>query len=94
MNCKVTLFEIVSDVCFILYFAGKQVYEWYTGWRSVYGKLTHEKSGEGTRELMDQEKWMRDKFHFWKDHISRHNISSVSVKNNYFQYQKCSKHLG
>ncbi len=97
----VTLFEIVSNVCFILYCAGKQVYQLYIGRRTVYGKLTHEKSRDGAWELTDREKWTRDKFHFLKGNISRvtgSNISSVSIKNNYlnctFQYQKCSKHLG
>ena len=71
----------VSNVYFNFYIVGDQIYQWYMGRRTVFGKLTAEKSGDGAREYTDREKWIMDKFSFLKGHITRltgRNIASVS----------------
>ncbi len=77
------LFDNVSNVSLILYIVGKQVYQGYMGRRTVFGKLTAEKSGDGAQVYMDREQWTLDKFQFLKGHITRLtgcNIASVSIK--------------
>ncbi len=44
---NMSLLDNVSNVSLILYIVGKQVYQWYMGRRTVFGKLTTEKSGDG-----------------------------------------------
>ncbi len=66
-----------------MYIVGKQVYQWYMGTRTVFGKLTAEKSGDGGWVYTDCEQWTPDKFQFLKGHITRvtgRNIASVSIK--------------
>ncbi len=53
------------------------------GRRTVFGKLTAEKSGDGALVYTDREQWTLDKFKFLKGHITRltgRNIASVSTK--------------
>ncbi len=62
---------------------GKEVYQWYMGRRTVFGKLTAEKSGDGAWIYTHPEQWTLDKFQFLKGHMTRltgHNIVSVSIK--------------
>ncbi len=78
-----SLFYNVSNVCFILYIVGKKVYQWYMGRRTVFGKQTTEKSGDGAHIYTDCEQWTLDKFQFLKGHITRltgRNIACVSIK--------------
>ena len=44
---------------------------WYDSMRTRVGKLTLKKSGDGTKELTDREKWVLAKFDFLITHISR-----------------------
>ncbi len=77
---KMSLLDNESNVSLILYIVGKQ---WYMGRRTVCGKQTTEKSGDGAWVYMDHEQWTLDKFQFLKGHITRLtgcNIASVSIK--------------
>ncbi len=92
MSEHVTFFDNVSNVSLILYIAGKQVYQWYMGSRTVFGKLTAEKSGDGARIFTDREQWTLNKFQFLKGHITRltrRNIASVSIKYLIFELHYC-----
>ncbi len=76
-------FDNVSNVSLILYIVGKQVYQWYMGRRTVFGKLTAEKSGDGALVYTDREQWTLDKVQIFKGHITRltgQNIDGVSIK--------------
>ncbi len=82
MSEHVTYFDNVSNVSLILYIVGKLVYQWYMGRRTVFGKLTAEKSGDGARIYTDRVRWTLDKFQFLKGHVTRltgRNIVSVSI---------------
>ncbi len=53
------------------------------GRRTVFGKLSAEKSGDGVQIYTDLEQWTFDKFQFLKGHITRLtrcNIARVSIK--------------
>ncbi len=81
---NMSLFDNVSNVSLSLYIVGKQVYQWYMGRRTVYGKLTADKSGDEAKVYTDREQWTLDKFQFLKSDITRltgHNIASVSINN-------------
>ncbi len=51
-----------TNVSLILYIVGKQVYQWYMGRMTAFGKLTAEKSGNGAWIYTDREQWTLDKF--------------------------------
>ena len=44
---------------------------WYKSLRTRLGKLTFKKSGEGSAEKTDRDKWILDRFDFLKKHIHR-----------------------
>ncbi len=66
VKMNMSLFYNVSNVSLILYIVGKQVYQWYMGRRTVYGKLTTDNSGDGAKVCTDREQWTLDKFQFIK----------------------------
>ncbi len=74
---NIHFFDNVSNVSLIFYIVGTQVYQWYMGRRTVYGKLATDKSDDGAKVYTDREHWTLDKFQFLKGHITRltgHNI--------------------
>ncbi len=83
LKCTCHFFDNVSNISLILYIVGKQVYHWYIGRRTIYGKLTTDKSGDGVRVYTDRKLWTLDNFYFLHVNISmltRFNISNVSIK--------------
>lgn len=58
--------------------SGRELRTWFTSLRSRFGRLTAEKSGQGTgRRLTDREKWILNIFHFLKPHIVRQRKPKV-----------------
>ena len=45
---------------------------WFQGQHTLFGKVTHMKSGQGEPQLTERQKWTRDNFDFLRDHIVRH----------------------
>ena len=45
---------------------------WFQSLRTIFGKVTHMKSGQGEPQLMERQRWTRDNFHFLRDHIVHH----------------------
>ena len=45
---------------------------WFKIQRTLFGKVTHMKSGQGKPQLTEGQKWTRDNFDFLRDHIVRH----------------------
>ena len=45
---------------------------WFQSQRTLFGKVTHMKSGQGEPLLTERQKWTRDNFNFLRDHIVRH----------------------
>ena len=45
---------------------------WFQSQRTLFGKVTHIKSGQGEPQLAEKQKWNRDNFDFLRDHIVRH----------------------
>ena len=46
--------------------------KWFQSQRTLFGKVTHMKSGQGEPVLTERQKWIRDNFDFLRDHIVRH----------------------
>ena len=46
--------------------------KWFQNQRTLFGKVTHTKSGQGEPVLTERQKWTRDNFDFLRDHIMRH----------------------
>ena len=46
--------------------------KWFQSQRTLFGKVTHMKSGQGEPVLTERQKWTRDNFDFLRDHIVRH----------------------
>ncbi len=89
---NMSLFYNVSNVSLILYIVGKQEYQSYMCSRTVFGKLTANKSGDGAKIYTDREQWTLDKFHILKGRITRLtecNIASVRIKNIMFLLYYC-----
>lgn len=55
--------------------------------RTMYGKLSQHKSGDGCRELTERDKWVKESFFFLSSHIVRVfsrqavSVSIVSIEN-------------
>ena len=45
---------------------------WFQSQRTLFGKVTHMKSGKGESLLIERQKWARDNFDFIRDHIVHH----------------------
>ena len=45
---------------------------WFQSQRTLFGKVTHMKSGQGEPLLTERQKWTRYNFDFLRDHIVRH----------------------
>ena len=48
--------------------------------RTIYGKLTHTTSHEGTPHLTDRQKWLKDNFSFLHTHILPLLVHHISCK--------------
>ena len=46
--------------------------KWFQSQRTLFGKVTHVKSGQEEPQLTERQKWTRDNFHFLRDHIMCH----------------------
>ena len=46
--------------------------KWFQSQRTLFGKVAHMKSVQGEPQLTERQKWTRDNFHFFRDHIARH----------------------
>ena len=46
--------------------------KWFQSQHTLFGKVTHMKSGQGEPQLTERQKWTRDNFDFLKDHIVCH----------------------
>ena len=46
--------------------------KWFQSQRTLLGKVTHMKSGQGELVLTERQKWTRDNFDFFRDHIMCH----------------------
>ena len=44
--------------------------KWFQSQRTLFGKVTHMKSGQGEPLLTERQKWTRDNFDFLRDHIA------------------------
>jgi len=63
---------------------GPELKQWFESNRTRYGRLSKEKSGQGSRRYTEREKWILQLFRFLKPHIVRqrkprtYGISTVS----------------
>ncbi|MPC64599.1 hypothetical protein E2C01_058717 [Portunus trituberculatus] len=58
--------------------SGQALRTWFFSHRSRFGRLTAEKSGQGScRQLTDRERWILNIFHFLQPHIVRHRKPRV-----------------
>ena len=51
---------------------------WFELQRTHYSKLTHSKSGQASKEMMERQNWIQDKFNFLKMHIRCKGLSKSS----------------
>lgn len=74
---------------------------WYKSMRTMYGKLSQHKSGDGCRELTERDKWVKESFSFLSRHIVRVvsrqavSVSIVIIKKKtefYLKYLKLTYH--
>ena len=54
--------------------------KWFQSQRTLFGKVTHMKSGQGKSVLTERQKWTRDNFDFLRDHIVRHRTAKSEFR--------------
>ena len=54
--------------------------KWFQSQHTLFGKVTHLKSGQGEPLLTERQKWTRDNFDFLSDHIVRHLTEKIEFR--------------
>ena len=58
----------------------EDVKKWVQSQRTMYGKLTLSRSGQGPAELTERQQWVANTFSFLKSHIIRHTSKKAGFK--------------
>ena len=65
------MLNIIKHLHFIIHCLESELHTWYKTVRTQFGKLSKRKSGDGSRELSDRDRWVLTSFDFLKTHIVR-----------------------